>query len=147
MRWESINAIGWACVVETYCDNGVTIRTLIDQHERTIDEPEEMCKVFQEHFAQLFERGGGMERSMDFTDFLASVPHLSEWGVECCEGVITAAKMEKVLSDYGRTGRQDLIFPTSSISERQTHFGTCWHVPTPTDCRWWRRWPQAKGIK
>lgn len=81
MGQEGVNTAGWARVIEAQHSNEATIRSLADQNERSVNELDELCKVFHEHFAQLF---GGQSEGKTSRSVLTLEPLLRNlWGMRC----------------------------------------------------------------
>lgn len=105
---EGIEATGWARVVETKRKNGSTVRSFMKQQGQLIDEPEEMCKSFQEQFGQFFVGSDRPDITMNLKDFLIVLPRFSGQDVEGCEGSITPKKAIKGMAHYGLSKAPDL---------------------------------------
>lgn len=88
-------------------------------------------------FSQFFGRIGGAESRRDLTNrFLASLSRISGQDVWCCDGPITAAEVEKALSDCGGDKSQGLDgIPYKLYYSMPDLFGTCWLASTPTDSK------------
>lgn len=93
----SVATLGRA--VETRHGNEVVIWSLANSEDRSFSGQEEMCDAIYKHFADVFGRGRMLDHGQALRDFLEDGPHLFVRVTECCEGSMTAAGLNDVLSD------------------------------------------------